>query len=143
MKITCMKRNSFIYCVQIPRIASKFPFGSLSFLLWPCMWVKFMLNVYTGLFWGFLLISDPVLEDAPHLTTRQYTFQNIQNYTWWNRSPLIKIQKVRCRDARCKMEIRGLEMEHWVEKTKERQKYCELFISELASFTEEWNRDCI
>lgn len=39
------------------------------------------------------------------------------------------------------MDIRGLEMEHWVEKNKERQKHCELFNSEQASFTEQWNCD--
>lgn len=128
IKISCQK------ITQVTETASKFPFGSSSFLLLfyrsnKCLIFTpnyFVLNVY---FWpGFR--RDTVFN---HTTVS--TFQNIHNCTArWNRST---INKVVCMETACKMEIRGLERDHCIEYPKEKQKYYILITSEPANFTVE------
>lgn len=128
IKISCQK------ITQVIETASKFPFGSSSFLLLfyrsnKCLIFTpnyFLLNAH---FWtGFR-------RDTVFNHTAVSTVQNIHNCTArWNRST---INKVTCIETACKMEIRGLERNHCIEYPKEKQKYYIWIISETTNFTVE------
>lgn len=123
------QNENFIYCPQITRIASKFPFGYLSFSLRPCTvlclyWIIFEFSVH---FW-------PWFKRRHHSAVRTYRTTQISEIG------LLLIQNSGCKKTTLKMQIRCLEMEHRVENPKERKNIANYYLrTSKIHRKEEWN----